>query len=137
MACQVKMAYQEHLDHQVTKGMWESKDMLDHKVHLARLVSQDHQGPMLDLPVDSCSSFIVSQTENHFVHRGCQNYGLAIVCCTWKDKRKLTIKILVWQDLVFLYLIPCPLLTVTSTKFVTMPAEMISPTGCQVPLPYQ
>lgn len=32
MACRVKMAYQEHLDHQVTKGMWESKDMLDHKV---------------------------------------------------------------------------------------------------------
>lgn len=34
MACQVKMAYQEHLDHQVTKGMWESKDTLDHKVKM-------------------------------------------------------------------------------------------------------
>lgn len=66
-----------------------------YKVHLARLVSQDHQAHILDLQADSCSSFTVSRTENHSVHRGCQNYGLAIVCCTWKDKRKLIIKILV------------------------------------------
>lgn len=65
------------------------------KVHLARLVSQDNQAPILDLQVDSCSSFTVSQTENHSAHRGCQSYGLAIVCCTWKDKRKPIIKILV------------------------------------------
>lgn len=43
----------------------------------------------------------------------------------------------VWQDLVFLCLIPCPLLTVISTKFVTMPVEMISLTGCQALLLYQ
>ena len=66
-----------------------------HKVHLARRVSQDHQAPILDLRVGSCLSFTVSQTENRSVHRGCQNYGLAIVCSTWKDKRKLIIKILV------------------------------------------
>lgn len=66
-----------------------------YKVHLARLVSQDHQAPILDLQVDSCLSFTVSQTENHSVRKGCQNYGLAIVCCTWKGKRKLIIKILV------------------------------------------
>lgn len=65
------------------------------KVHLARLVSQDHQALMLDLQVDSCLSFTVSQTENHCVHRECQSYGQAIACCTWKDKKKLTIKILV------------------------------------------
>lgn len=32
MACQVKMGYLGHLDHQVTKGAEESKDMLGHKV---------------------------------------------------------------------------------------------------------
>lgn len=43
----------------------------------------------------------------------------------------------VWQDLVFLCLIPCHLLTVISTNFVTMPVETISLTGCRVLLLYQ
>lgn len=34
MACQVKMGYLGHLDHQVTKGAEESKDMLGHKVRM-------------------------------------------------------------------------------------------------------
>lgn len=34
MACQVKMGYLGHLDHQVTKGAEESKDTLGHKVRM-------------------------------------------------------------------------------------------------------
>lgn len=66
-----------------------------YKVHMAKLGSQDHQGLKLELQVDSCLSFTVSQTESHFAPRECQNYGLAIVCYIWKDRKKLIIKILV------------------------------------------
>lgn len=34
VACQVKMGYLGHLDHQVTKGAEESKDTLGHEVRM-------------------------------------------------------------------------------------------------------
>lgn len=45
MACQVKMGYLGHLDHQVTKGAEESKGTLGHKVRM----EHDSGGEMCEL----------------------------------------------------------------------------------------
>lgn len=118
----------------------------DAKVTLERLAALEHQallvhlvilGPRvlaLDTSVASSLFSTVRQIKNLSALWVCRGFGLGTVCCTWKDRRRHTIKILVWQGLVSLCLAHCPLPTVTSTKCATMPREMTGPTGCPAPL---
>lgn len=87
------------------------------------------KGLVLDTSVASSWFSTVRRTRSPPAPWACPGSGLGIVCYTWKGKRKLTIKTLVWQGLAFPCLARCPLPTATSTRCATMPRETTDPTG--------
>lgn len=112
----------------------ERQGVLEHQALLVQLVILGPRGLALDPSVASSWFSTVRQTRNHPALWACLGFGQGTACCTWKDRRRRTIKILVWQALVFLCLALCPLPTAISTKCATMPREMTGPTGCPVRL---
>lgn len=122
--------------------------LLDTKVTLEKPAALEHQAPLVLLgtlapkglalvtSVASSSSSTVRQTKNLPVPWACPGSGLGIASCTWKDKRRLTTKTLVWLGLAFPYLARCPLPTATSTKCATTPRETTNPTGWPALPPY-
>lgn len=112
----------------------ERRAILEHQALLVRLVILGPRGLALDTSVASSWFSTVRQIKNRPALWVCLGFGQGTACYTWKDRRRHTIRILVWQDLVFLCLALCPLLTATSTKCATTPREMTGPTGCPVQL---
>lgn len=121
-------------------GLWdtevtlERQAVLEHQALLVQPVILGPRGLALDTSVASSWFSTVRQLKNQPALWVCLGFGQDTACYTWKDRRRHTIKILVWQDLVFLCLALCPLPTATSTKCATTPREMTGPTGCPVQL---
>lgn len=134
MAGGVRMASLDLLGHQDAKVTQERLAVLEHQALLVRLVILGPRGSALDTSVASSLFSTVRQIKNLPVLWACPGFGQGTACYTWKDRRRHTIKILVWRGLVFLCLALCPLPTAISTKCATMPREMTDPTGCQVQL---
>lgn len=112
----------------------ERQVVLEHQVLLVQLVILGPRGLALDTSVASSWFSTVRQIKNQPALWACLSFGQDTACYTWKDRRRPTIKILVWQDLAFLCLAPCPLPTATSTRCATTLREMTNPTGCPVRL---
>lgn len=121
-------------------GLWdrkvtlEKRVVLEHQALLVRLVILGPRGLALDTSVASSWFSTVRQIKSQPALWVCPGFGRGTACYTRKDRRRHTIKILVWQDLVFLCLALCLLPTATSTKCATTPREMTGPTGCPVQL---
>lgn len=115
-----------------TKVTLERRAVLEQQALLVQLVILGPRGLALDTSVASSWFSTVRQTKNRPALWACLGFGQGTACYTWKDRRRRTIRILVWQDLAFLCLALCPLLTATSTKCATTPREMTGPTGCPV-----
>lgn len=136
MARGAQMVSLGHLGLQDAKVMLERLASVEHQVLLVPLVILGPKGLVLDTLVASFLFSTVRQIKNLPVLRACPSSGPGTACYTRKDRRKHTIKILVWQGLVFLYLAHCPLPTAISIKCATMPGEMTSPTGWPPLLPF-
>lgn len=117
-----------------TKVTLERRAVQEHQALLVQLVILGPRGLALDSSAASSWFSTVRQTRNLPALWACLSFGQGTACYTWKDRRRHTIKILVWQALVFLCLALCPLPTATSTKCATTPREMTGPTGCPVRL---
>lgn len=121
----VHQVKEETLDHKVSKDLKDSQDEMEDLVETEKLAAL----VMYDLQVTFLSS-IVKQPLFRRALTVCRSFGTVTVCCTWKEVKDHTDKILDPLDLARGNSTACLSYTAIQTTYASMLQETINLTGC-------